>query len=217
MLGDFDDALSRSYRARPAVRLKVAVHEVGFRVRRGRGLQPCIELHGGVVEEVSVRVTGKEVEVVSELRANRGPVALEVLQQVPVVAPVSDDCRVDLPGGLIEGAELFVVVGGTDKEKAACGDDGAAVVFAARVGHAFGSEFGIFAEIYFPGVFAGVEVDGVERSPRRSDGGVAVGIEKSTIAGKAIFRSGRRRGGTGCLFALRAGEKIDETLHLIGR
>src|SRR5271168_4888205 len=46
-----------------------------------------------------------------------------------------------LAGGFVEGAEFFVEVGGADEEKAAGGDDGAAVIFGAGIFHAGGGEF----------------------------------------------------------------------------
>ena len=71
------------------------------------------------------------------------------------------------------------------------------------------------AKINFPGVFAGVEIDRVERAPRRRDRGIAIGIEKPSIAGEAIFHVGGRWLSAGDFFLWRAGQEIHELLDLI--
>src|SRR5437660_532473 len=76
MLGNLNDALLRRDRALPTMRLEVPIHKLRLRMRGGRGLQPRIQLHRRVVQEICIRVAGKEIEVVLELRTDRGPVAL---------------------------------------------------------------------------------------------------------------------------------------------
>ena len=87
---------------------------------------------------------------------------------------------------LVEGAQLPVEIGRGDKHQPARGHDRSAVVFASRVFHPLGSEFRIFAERNFPGILARVQVDRVQCSPGRSDGGIAVGIQELVVAGETI-------------------------------
>ena len=70
---------------------------------------------------------------------------------------------------------------------------------------AFGGQLGILAEGNLPGDLALVQVDGVERSPRRLDGRIAIRIEELVIAVVPVplfDRPGTARdGGYGQVFA----------------
>ena len=82
-----------------------------------------------------------------------------------------------LSGGFVESVKLAVVVGSADEEQAAGCDHWSAVVLAACVANSLGDQLGKFAEGNLPHDLAGVQVDGVERAPRRLDGGVPSGSE----------------------------------------
>ena len=88
---------------------------------------------------------------------------------------------------LVERAQLAIEIGGGDEEQAAGGDDGPAVVVAAGVAQALRDELGIFAERNLPANRAGVEIDRVQRAPRRRDRRIAVRIAPAAF---------RRRCGT---------------------
>src|ERR1700684_243591 len=90
----------------------------------------------------------------------------------------------------VEGAEFAVVRRSTDEEKADGGEDRAAVVFRAGDGDALRGERRAFAQGNLPEIFAGVEVDGAERAPWRSNGGIAIGVEELAIAGKGVLHVG---------------------------
>ncbi len=68
-----------------------------------------------------------------------------------------------------------------------------AVVLGAGIRQALGRELGILAKRHTPDEVARVEVDGIQRAPRRRDRRVAIGIEELAVAGEAI-RDERRRG-----------------------
>ena len=87
--------------------------------------------------------------------------------------------------GLVEGADLPVVVRRRDEDQAAGGDDRAAVVLAAGILQSLRHELGILAERNLPRVLAGIQVDGVERAPRRRGCGIAVRVEELPVAGEA--------------------------------
>ena len=99
-----------------------------------------------------------------------------------------------MAGGFVVGAEFLVEVGRADEEKASGGDDRATIVFCAGVGLALCGQLRILAEGNLPNVFPGIQIDGVERAPGRSHGGIALRIEKFAVAGEAEFhrQQGRR-------------------------
>src|SRR3974390_2796568 len=119
-----------------------------------------------------------------------------------------------LAGGLIEGAELLVVVGGADEKKAAGGDDWPAIVLGAGVFHALSWEFGVFTERNLPDVFAGVQIDGVERAPRGLDGGVTIGIEKAFVAREVVLHRGGQRSDGGEFLVLAGFEELGDGVDL---
>src|SRR5262249_22203118 len=86
----------------------------------------------------------------------------------------------------VEGAELAVEVRRGDEDQAAGGHDGAPVVLASRVLQALRGELGMLAERNLPRAFAGIEIDCVQGSPRRRDGGVAVGVEELLVSGEPV-------------------------------
>src|SRR5262249_57048171 len=97
-------------------------------------------------------------------------------------------------GRLVEGAELPIVIRGRDEHEAAGGDEGTAVVLAARVFQPLRDELGIFAERHFPGVLASVEIDRVERAPRRRHRGISLRVEELLVAGEAVCVVDERMG-----------------------
>src|SRR5579859_3285213 len=111
--------------------------------------------------------------------------------------------------------EFFVVVRGADKEKSTAGDDGAAVVFRASVMQSGRSKFRVFAEGNFPEIFAGIEIDGVESAPGRSDGGIAIGIEKTVVAGEVIFHGEKWRTAAFQFLTFSAGEEVRDSAGLL--
>src|SRR5690349_9353887 len=82
-----------------------------------------------------------------------------------------------LAGALVEDVKLLVVIGRAYEEQSARSDDRAAIVFRAGLLHSFGDEFGKLTEWNTPSVLARVEVDRIQRSPRRPDGGIAFRID----------------------------------------
>src|SRR5687767_8627984 len=78
-----------------------------------------------------------------------------------------------LAGVLVEGAEFLVIVRCPDEQQAAGGHDRPAVVLGAGVLEPLRGELGILAERDFPGVLTSVQVDRIQRPPRRRDRGVA--------------------------------------------
>src|SRR5688572_16354358 len=71
---------------------------------------------------------------------------------------------------------------GADEQQSTRGDQRPTVVFAARVPGAARRQFGELAERNTPAVLARGEVNGVQRSPGRGDGGVALGVEPASIS-----------------------------------
>src|SRR5581483_7721629 len=121
----------------------------------------------------------------------------------------------ELARGLIECAEFSVIVRCANKEQTAGRDDGSAVILRARVSHALRRKFRIFAQVNFPDVLAGVQVDCVQGAPRRGDRGVAVGIQEPTIPGQPIFHRSKGRFWTRSLFVFASEQKIDQGVELI--
>src|SRR5260370_2946032 len=93
----------------------------------------------------------------------------------------------------MEGAYFFVEVGCAKNEPPAGGDGGPAVIFCAGVLLSLRSEFRVFTEWNFPDIFSGVQINGVQSAPGRSDGGISIRVEKLVVAGKAKFHCGGRR------------------------
>ena len=83
--------------------------------------------------------------------------------------------------------------------------------------HSCHSQFRILAERNFPENFACVETDGIQGSPRRKNSGIAVGVEKTIIAGEMIFHRGRRRSRAGEFLILVVGKQIRDGLGLFLR
>src|SRR6267142_1423705 len=117
--------------------------------------------------------------------------------------------------GFVKGAEFLVEICCTDKDEAPGGHDGTTIIFRAGAGEPFRRKLGIDSEWNFPDIFACVEIDGVQSSPRWSDCGIAFGVEKLFVACKLVFHAGRRRAGTFRFFASAAPQKADQCKHLI--
>src|SRR5260370_40449848 len=107
--------------------------------------------------------------------------------------------------GNMVGVKFFVVVGCADKEKSSSSDNRAAIIFRASVAQSCGSERRIVAKGNFPEIFASVEVDGIQSSPRRGDCGTAVRVEKTVVAGNAIFLGRWQQSAGGQVLALAVG------------
>src|SRR5690606_844779 len=84
----------------------------------------------------------------------------------------------DLARPFVEGAELLVRRG-TDEDQAAGGHGRPAVVLCPRSRDSPRRQLLELAERHCPQVFTGVQVDGVERSPGRLDGRIALRIEEA--------------------------------------
>src|SRR5581483_1145946 len=83
-----------------------------------------------------------------------------------------------LARGLIEGPKLTIVVRCSDENQSSRGDNRASIALAACVLHALLRQLRIFAERDLPHIFAGVQVNGIESTPRRRDRRVAIGVQK---------------------------------------
>src|SRR5262245_22836183 len=102
-LGHLSQTVGVRPRSAPAVRFLIAVNEVALVVRTLRGLHPRLQVARRTIEEEAVHVADVDVNLVDELGADRGPVALQVVQQVVVVAPILRDGVVDHAGTRIDG------------------------------------------------------------------------------------------------------------------
>src|SRR5437867_10895739 len=85
------------------------------------------------------------------------------------------------PRGLVEGAELAVVVRRPDEYQAARGDERTSIVLAARGGRAVRRELAILAQRDLPDVTTGVQVDGAERAPGRRYRRVSIRVQESPV------------------------------------
>src|SRR5208283_3189782 len=119
-----------------------------------------------------------------------------------------------LTGGFVEGAEFLVVVRGPNEKQSARSDDRPAVILRTGILHALCHQFRVFAERNLPDIFAGIEVDGIQRAPRRLNCGVTVRIEKAPVTGKVILhrRQEWARGGQVSIFSGR--QKIHQGIQL---
>ena len=70
---------------------------------------------------------------------------------------------------------MFVAARG-DEDEATCCDNRAAVVLGAGRRNSFRRQLRPFPQRHAPAILAGVQVDGVERAPRRLDRGIAVRV-----------------------------------------
>jgi hypothetical protein len=89
-------AIGARSRTLPTVRLLIAVDEVALVVRILCRLHPRFHLARRAIEEEAVHVADVDVDLVHQLRAQRRPVLLQVVQQVVVLAPVVGDRVIDL-------------------------------------------------------------------------------------------------------------------------
>src|SRR6266446_980196 len=122
-----------------------------------------------------------------------------------------------LTGGFIEGAEPLVEVGCSDEQQSACANNGTAVIFRAGVLLAFCRKLRVFAERNLPDIFAGVQIDGVQSAPRRSNGGISFRVQEFVISGEAIFHGQWRWFGACELLTLAARQVVDQSRDLIFR
>src|ERR1022692_3650377 len=81
-------------------------------------------------------------------------------------------------GELVEGAELSVEDCCRDEDQSAGGHDWSSKVLGAGRFHTFCSQLWVLAQRDLPGVFAGAEVDRVQRSPGRLAGRISLRIAK---------------------------------------
>ncbi len=61
-----------------------------------------------------------------------------------------------------------------------------------------------------PSVLASAQINRVERAPRRSNGGIAFGVQKSAISQESVFHSQEFGSDTAELLALAVSQEIDE-------
>src|ERR1700722_11026617 len=116
-----------------------------------------------------------------------------------------------LAGSLIEGVKLAVVIGGGDEQQTSGSNHGSAVILAAGRSQAFLDEFGILAKRNLPGDFPAVQIDGVQGTPGRLDGGITIGIEEFVIAVNAVLLIDRPGAWLGRSdFAILAGKQISD-------
>src|SRR5512146_1488955 len=101
VLRHFSETVGARTRSAPTVRLLIAVHEVPLVVRVLRCLHPCLELARRAVEEEAVHVADGDMELVDELGSDSAPVALQVVQQIVVVAPILGHGVIDRSGSRI--------------------------------------------------------------------------------------------------------------------
>src|SRR5260370_33816525 len=113
----------------------------------------------------------------------------------------------------MEGAYFFVEVGCAKNEPPAGGDGGPAVISCAGFLLSLRSEFRVFTEWNFPDIFSGVQINGVQSAPGRSEGGISIRVEKLVVAGKAKFHCGGRRRGACEFFTLATHQETDERGH----
>ena len=73
------------------------------------------------------------------------------------------------------------MVGRADEQDTASSDYGASVVFAAGVAQAPRGQLWKLAKRNLPDDFAPVEVNRIQRSPRRLHGGIAVGVKELVV------------------------------------
>ena len=78
---------------------------------------------------------------------------------------------------LFKSADLFIGSGGNKNNSAGSGH-GAAEIFGACVPDAFCNKGWIFTQRHLPADCTIVQVDGIQRTPGRSNGGGAVGVDK---------------------------------------
>src|SRR2546425_1015988 len=103
------------------------------------------------------------------------------------------ECRLpqERPGGLVERAELAVIVRGADKHQAARRDYRTAVVLASSVRQPLGRQLAIVAQRDLPDILTRAQVDGAERAPRRLQGRISIGVEEFRVL-DAVFLVDRR-------------------------
>src|SRR5437773_11699634 len=85
-------------------------------------------------------------------------------------------------GALVERTKLRVLRR-CDENQPAAGDDRSAVLFGSSNGNSVRGERVKLAERDAPAVFAGVEINGVQRPPRWLDRGIASRVSPTLIAG----------------------------------
>src|SRR5512143_123844 len=88
VLRHFSETVGARTGSAPTMRFLVAVDEVALVVRVLGGLHPCLELACRAVEEEAVHVANVDVKLVDELGADGAPVALQVVEEIVVVAPI---------------------------------------------------------------------------------------------------------------------------------
>ena len=113
-----------------------------------------------------------------------------------------------LAGLLVERAELLVVVRRPDEHQTACCHNRPAVVLAARVLQTLGRELGIFTKGNLPRILTRIQINRVQGSPRRRNGGIPVWIEELVMSGEPVLRVERRR--------CRAGRSADDRFVALG-
>src|SRR5947207_14810820 len=87
---------------------------------------------------------------------------------------------------LVEHTKLLVIIGSTDKDQPARGNDRPTIVFTSRVLHSLIGEFRIFANRNFPLEVTGIQVNRVQRAPWRSNRRISLRFEKPGVSVKTV-------------------------------
>ena len=98
MIAKTRDGVRSGVVAIPAVLGARLVVDFAVVVRVLGSLEKIFHQIHGVVEEIVVGLTDVDVQLAVELWSKLGPVALEDVAQVVILAPVGRDCRIDLSG-----------------------------------------------------------------------------------------------------------------------
>ena len=100
--------------------------------------------------------------------------------------PATSPATARAPVALVERADLVVVRRGGDDQQPVLGDDRAAVAVGARVADSLGRQLRILAERNRPARLARVQVDRVERAPRRLDARISLVVEEDVEERRAV-------------------------------
>lgn len=93
----------------------------------------------------------------------------------------------ELAGILVEDTKCFVSRRADEDQVASCNQGAAIVLCPSRWGPTLGA-FGIFAQWNFPFDLARVEIDGIQRTPWRLDGRIALVVVPTTESAEGVDR-----------------------------
>src|SRR5262249_48793604 len=90
-------------------------------------------------------------------------------------------------GKLIEGPELPIEIRGADKQQSSRGNNGPAVIVAARILQSFCGQFGKLSERNFPADGTRVQVEGYKHSPGGRDRRITIRVAEKRFSVAAIL------------------------------